>query len=563
MKAAVIGLAVLLLLTGAARGAIPLPGSPDWTSQDNDYSTGGALADVDNNGYLDICVSNGNDMALDHNAVYLNEGGTLETTASWRSTDDGYFGHCYAGDVNNDGMPDLVSAYLGRNGNGELRARLYRNTGTGLETSPGWKAADPHSSFDCCLGDFDLDGDLDLAISAGDVYANDWDYARIYRNDAGTLDTLPCWTAQDSMLSDAIRFCDIDNDGDLDLFIGRYRKIAMYENQDGVLDSAPSWIARTGVGWILRLAFGDYDNDGFLDLAAASNSQRGSINNVKVFHNNSGTLDTIAAFTLLENETYSSCVAWGDVNGDGWLDLGAGGWWDPVVVFENDSGTLGPTPTWSWSPANPGNLVCETVMWGDVGNRHVVAAIARFDGDGARRLFTLPRRPVQFLDSITVNGERLNPGDFCFDPLAGWFSLAATPPPGSSNVACHYRYSTHHDLCVTNWDRTNGNFLFHNTTPSGIAGPHSAPTLAMLIARPNPASGRMTIRLTGPGVPVPTGLHIYRQDGTLARTIATPAPGNPVWTWNGRDNMGNLLPSGIYFARTGMAGTSLKLIRTR
>ena len=138
------------------------------------------------------------------------------------------------------------------------------------------------------------------------------------------------------------------------------------------------------------------------------------------------------------------------------------------------------------------------MLWGDVGNRHVVAAIARFDGDGARRLFTLPRRPVQFLDSITVNGERLNPGDFCFDPLAGWFSLAATPPPGSSNVACHYRYSTHHDLCVTNWDRTNGNFLFHNTTPSGIAGPHSAPTLAMLIARPNPASGRMTIRLTGP-----------------------------------------------------------------
>jgi hypothetical protein len=228
--------------------SVPLPSAPSWTSRDNDYSTGGALADLNNDGWLDLLTSNGNDMAMNQSGVYMNNAGALDTIAAWRSSDNGYFGHCYAGDVNNDGLPDLAVAYLGNGSNGDHLARIYLNDSGTLRTSPWWKAADRHSSFDCCLGDVDLDGDLDLAISAGDAYAPiEYDRARIYRNNGGVFDTLPSWSARDTNPGDAVRFCDIDNDGDLDLFVGQvipgtgHGKVTMYRNNGGVLDTVPSW----------------------------------------------------------------------------------------------------------------------------------------------------------------------------------------------------------------------------------------------------------------------------------------------------------------------------------
>ncbi len=554
-----------VLLPDPCPAAVPLPASPDWTSNDNDYSTGGAFADINADGYIDICTSNGNDMANDRNGIYFNRSGIIEATASWRSQDRGMFGHCYTGDVNNDGRPDLAVAYLGPDtSTSKLVARLYLNNGTSLDPTPCWRAADRHSSFDCCLGDFDLDGDLDLAITGGDVYTSSLDHAHIYRNESGILDTLPFWRSADSMYADAIRFCDVDNDRDLDLFIGQYRRVSMYRNQNGVLDSVPSWIARTGIGWVLRLAFGDYDNDGFCDLAVASNGQMGSINHVKVFHNNTGTLDTIAAFTMLTNESYSSCVAWGDVNGDGFCDLAAGGWWDPLVVFENNAGTLSTTPDWSWYPGSPTGLVCETVMWGDVTNSHLATVVEHRDGDGQRSLFRLEHRPVQFLDSVKVDGSPVPPAGFCHDPLAGWVSFAAPPPAGTGNVVFHYRYSTRPDLAVTNWESAAGNFLFLNTE-TGISAPAASPVPVGISARPNPARGPMTISINNRPGTTRGELRIFGPDGRLVRTIGscTRTREGIAWTWDGRDNRTNLLPPGIYFARTGSTGPEIKLVRTR
>ncbi|GAG98404.1 unnamed protein product, partial [marine sediment metagenome] len=92
---------------------IPLVSTPSWTSIDNDYSTGGALYDVTMDGWIDYCTGNGNDMASNTNAIYVNQNGSLETIASWCSDESGYFSHIYIGDVDNDGFPDMAVAYLG------------------------------------------------------------------------------------------------------------------------------------------------------------------------------------------------------------------------------------------------------------------------------------------------------------------------------------------------------------------------------------------------------------------------------------------------------------------
>ncbi len=529
---------------------IPLPGQPDWTSSDNDYSTGGAFADIDGNGYLDFCTSNGNDMASNPNAIYFNRNGTLETTASWRSADQGYFGHCYVGDVNNDGLLDLAVAYLGNyQGPSELKVRIYYNQGRTLDTLPGWKAKDSVSSFDCCLGDFDLDGDLDLAISAGDAYHGQLDRVRIYRNENGIFDTLPFWFARLDTASDAIRFVDIDNDGDLDLFVGHRRKVVMFRNNSGVFDTIPAWSVRRGIGWVLRLEFGNYDRDGYLDLALAANDQLGDPNSIRVFHNNNGTLDTTPAFIMQRRGTslYSSCVGWGDANGDGYPELAAGGWWQPVVVYANNAGVLDTLPAWFWQPSNPNNLVCEALIWTDVRNAYTVAGTDTFNGNGMRKLFNLSRRPLQFLDSVCIDGVRLPHTDYCFDPHIAWVSFRTAPPAGTNNITVHYRYATHHDLAVTNWDRTNGNHLFLNTTATALAGHKTPLTRGGLKVFPNPGTGKITITLPGwlnpPGV-----INIYARDGRLVRTIN---PGNDrTALWNGRDAAGIPVRSGIYFITT-------------
>jgi len=557
-------LSVLLLLTviipQPALAAIPLPSAPSWTSNDNDYSTGGAFADINGDGWIDFLTSNGNDMDMDFNGVYMNDLGTLEANASWRSLDAGYFGHCYAGDVDNDGLPDLAVAYLGSGSSGDRLARVYRNTGSGLETTPSWKAHDKHSSFDCCLGDVDLDGDLDLAISAGDAYQNETDSVRIYRNNGGTFDTLPFWTAHNGYCSDAVRFADIDDDGDLDLFVGQVVPnedrgfVAMYRNNTGTLETTPSWIARPGVGWVLRLALGDYDGDGLLDLAAASNNQTGEPNSIKVFHNNAGTLDTIAAFTMLQAKRYSSCVAWADVNGDEYADLAAGGWWEPAVVFENQAGILDTTPTWSWS--DPSFLVCEAVVFGDLTNGHLSSVTEAYDGDGQRKLFNLHRRPIQFLDSVCVDSVRVPVAGFCSDPLIGWVSFASAPPSGTANVVFFYRYSMAPDLAVTNWDASHGNHLFLNTTPVGLAASPEPQAHTGLRAWPNPAAGRVTIALSGARTTAEQPVRIFDMAGRAVRTLGRTGDR---WSWDGSDADGKPVAAGVYLAECGRA--RLKLVR--
>jgi hypothetical protein len=335
----------------------------------------------------------------------------------------------------------------------------------------------------------------------------------------------------------------------------------MYRNSGGVLDTVSTWTGQQGVGWVLRLAFGDYDGDAFLDLAVASNNQLGEPNSIKVFHNNGGTLDTIASFTMLQTNQYSACVAWADVNGDEYPDLAAGGWWEPVVVFENHAGVLDTTPTWSWIPSNRTDLVCEAVVWGDVTNSHLSAVNESYSGDGTRGLFNIHRRPLQALDSVYVEGARVPVAGYCFDLLAGWISFASAPPAGTGNVVFFYRYSMAPDLAVTNWNQPHGSHLFLNTTSAGVATHREQLETAPLTAWPNPF--RAAVRLTA-AAHSSSEVRIVDASGRHVRILRFPrSPLSPAYSllWDGRDEAGSQVAPGVYFAALGSTGSALKLVR--
>lgn len=454
----------MIILTFLVVFYIPLPNTPSWLSIDNDYSTGGGFWDIDNNSYIDFVTSNGNDMAFNKNGIYFNYQGELERTCSWRSSDSGYFGHLYLGDVNNDGNFDLAVSYLGY-GTISGKIRVYLNNGQGLNQLPYWLSSENLHSFDCCLGDVDLDGDLDLAVACGDAYNNINEPARIYRNNNGIFDTLPFWLSADLSPSDAIRFIDINQDGYLDLVAGHRRKINIYISNNGNLPQNPT-ISFSAPGWVIRMAIGDYNNDGYYDLAVASNGQlSGDLSRILVYKNNNGALDTIPIYTLLTNTRYSSVVSFGDLQGDGYLELACGGWWESACVFENYQGSYSQTPQWSYNWGT--NLVCENIMFGCIRNDHLVDTFEIRIGDGRRRLFNIKKIPIQRLNSVYLNGRRLSFNEFSFDYLSGYFTFSFTPQRGET-IIINYTYSPYCDLGITNWDRFRGNLLFLNTMGSGI-----------------------------------------------------------------------------------------------
>ena len=106
----------------------PFNTSPDWTSLAlNHVATGIGVADINQDGWDDIMVANGNDIHRQSVVVYYNDGtGSFPLTPSWSSFDIDYHGHLSIGDINKDNFPDLI---IGNYSSQDIR--LMFNNGDG------------------------------------------------------------------------------------------------------------------------------------------------------------------------------------------------------------------------------------------------------------------------------------------------------------------------------------------------------------------------------------------------------------------------------------------------
>ena len=487
---------------------VPYPNQPDWESNDSDYSTGGALVDIDLDGDIDFVTGNGNDMEQEPNRVYYNIGDSLESIASWSSSDIGYNAHISIGDIDYDGYPELCVASYGDPATPQFD-KLYYNISGVYGASSAWQPADFDNSFACALGDMDGDGDLDLAVACGEEYTDSLQRAKVYLNTDGQMDTTPAWeTSIESYFYD-VTWVDIDSDGDLDLALaGHHRQNIIYRNTGGMLENVPYWQSNNSLG-TLKIAFGDIDNDGDFDMVCANNAQTGGTSNCELYLNNGVNLETQPAWTS-QNLNYYSCVALGDVDRDDDLDLAAGGWWETVKVFENENGSLPAAPTWQWGPPNIYNLVCENISFGDVDNTQPASVTNEpHCVDSARRVFYLNNRWLKGILQIRDDDGPLNRQEYCFSYADGWVSVASMYSLAEP-LWVDYSYSEDLDLIVTNWHESRGNFLFLNdysTSTQEIVW-NRAPDM---IEFPNPNQGRFTVKINTEH----TMLRIYDINGRL------------------------------------------------
>jgi len=191
---------------------------------------------------------------LQENFLWRNEGGASFTNVAAEvgvsgTETDGWWGHTIGsewGDYDNDGDLDLVASNLAHPRYIEVsdKTMLYRNTlraagggpacGLFLErrSDAGVKYAETHS--DPSWGDVDNDGDLDLFITS--IYSDCGSF--LYLNDGSGSFTDVTWLAGARTFNGwGAAMCDYDGDGDLDLAVGSRSGMRLLRN-DGASGSA-------------------------------------------------------------------------------------------------------------------------------------------------------------------------------------------------------------------------------------------------------------------------------------------------------------------------------------
>ncbi len=261
--------------------------------------SGAALFDFDGDGLLDVyLLTNAGPQSASTNRLYRNLGGGKfqDVTAGSGLGFAGYNMGVAIGDVNNDGLPDVLVTQVGG-----VKLLLNRGNGVFEDVTAQAGLANPGWGVSAAFFDFDRDGWLDLVV----VNYVDYDPSLQCTSPTGARDyCVP--RAFPGTVTRLFRNLGPQADGDS----VRFRDVS--------LESGVGRIAGPGLGVLCA----DFDGDGWCDIFVANDMQANRL----WINQKDGTFKEEAgqrgvAYSALGLAQAGMGVAYGDVDGDGLMDL--------------------------------------------------------------------------------------------------------------------------------------------------------------------------------------------------------------------------------------------------
>jgi flagellin-like hook-associated protein FlgL len=222
------------------------------------------------------------------------------------------------GDLNGDGILDLITAGYSDSGDGYATVRLGLGNGNfGTATS---FSTEGYRSFALSLGDLNGDGVLDLVTAGQNDSFDGYTTVRLGTGN-GNFGTATSYSTTSSALS----LGDLNGDGILDLVTaggagGGGKATVRLGLGNGNFGSATSYSTESGYSYALSL--GDLNGDGILDLVTAGSGGGGKAT-VRLGLGN-GNFGSATSYST--ESAFSNTLSLGDLNGDGILDLVTAGY---------------------------------------------------------------------------------------------------------------------------------------------------------------------------------------------------------------------------------------------
>jgi hypothetical protein len=353
-------------------------------------AAGIALGDLNNDGKLDVVVSDGDGLAVGNSmSIYLGNGDGTFGSRQPVSLGTGRISPIgiATGDFDNDGDVDIAVAC-----NAVNVVRLLRNNGAGIFTASDSYPVGMYPA-DLAAGDMNGDGRADLVVAH-----EEYSVSVLINNGTGgfvppvAYDNLHNGTLWAGPQLPTVALADVNRDGKLDVLYGNTRTwdnetgqiVQLRNNGNGALTRAANIPLITYTAGPTDIVAADMNADGAVDILAASYSGRAEDGVCVALNNGDG---TFGPATLYPAGQTTRALAAADVNGDGKLDvLTADDYSNAVAVY-----------------LNPGSGVFPKIPYDMAGSAQNFQDAADVDGDGDLDMFTSGPLPSADNGSIMRN----------------------------------------------------------------------------------------------------------------------------------------------------------------